>query len=271
MNSGKCIVINADRSLLRADGTKIYARFFLALITAAAEERMSTIPKEKRLPCFVYMDEFGNYAKDADEHITTLFDRAREAKVGMIASHTKLDDLDPSTAASLITNTHIKFAADLSPQDAEKLAKAMGDCETEIIQERPKFSFAAFIKGATDRPVPLDFQPGALARLPHMTNSEFERVRANMRQRYSIPPEEQRRPPPPPPGPQPQPPRQPPGDGGAPAIDLEQGDDGIYRAEQTGLPARYQPQRQPDPPPATRRRRPKKRRGPLTGDIDTSS
>ncbi len=56
MNSGKVILINAAKDLLKEQGAQIFGRFFIALIAQAAQKR-AILPVNERLPTFVYIDE----------------------------------------------------------------------------------------------------------------------------------------------------------------------------------------------------------------------
>ena len=60
MNAGRVILINTAKELLKQTGTEILGRFFIAMIAQAAQER-AVLPKGKRLPCFVYIDECQDY------------------------------------------------------------------------------------------------------------------------------------------------------------------------------------------------------------------
>ncbi len=53
---GKVILINAEKGLLKEEGTELFGRFFLALINQAAAQR-SSLPIDQRMPCYVYVDE----------------------------------------------------------------------------------------------------------------------------------------------------------------------------------------------------------------------
>lgn len=186
----KIIVINADRNLLGKQGTEVYARFFIALIGAMARERL-TLPESERKPCYVYLDEFGDYAGKADTHITDLLTQARKVKVGLTIGHTKLIDLSDETAAALEGLTSSKYMADIRPQDASRLARSLR-CEPEFIQNQPQGTFAAYIKGATTTALPLTFKPDALKAYTRMEDEEFEQVRWKMREQYAQWPEQER-------------------------------------------------------------------------------
>ena len=87
MNRGSLILINTAKDLLKQEGCEILGRFFIALLCQAAQERAS-IPEEKRLPTFVYIDEAHDYF---DESMENLLNQARKYKVGLVLAHQNLD------------------------------------------------------------------------------------------------------------------------------------------------------------------------------------
>ena len=103
------ILINAEKGLLKDEGTELFGRFFLGLINQAAAQRTS-IPKDKRLPYYVYVDECHNYIKN-DPKIQVILAEARQQKVGVILAHQFLSQIDPPVRAALNANTGIKMAA----------------------------------------------------------------------------------------------------------------------------------------------------------------
>ena len=79
MNRGGLILINTAKDLLKQEGCEILGRFFIALISQAAQER-SAIAEDRRRSTFVYIDEAQDYF---DESIQSLFNQARKYKVGL--------------------------------------------------------------------------------------------------------------------------------------------------------------------------------------------
>jgi type IV secretory pathway VirB4 component len=108
---GKVILINAEKGLLKDEGTELFGRFFLALINQAAAQR-SSMPADKRLPCYVYVDECHNYIKN-DPKIQIILAEARQQKVGVILANQYLGQIDPPVRNALAANTSIKMAARL--------------------------------------------------------------------------------------------------------------------------------------------------------------
>lgn len=181
MNAGKVILINTAKDLLKENGTEIFGRFFIAMITQAAQERAVLAPGE-RLPTFVYIDEANDYF---DRNIGIILSQARKYNVGMVLAHQFLGQLDTKLYEAVAANTSIKFAGGVSAKDARPLA---GDLRTEagFIERQPRLSFAAFIKGSHDRAVSLIVEPGQMEALPRMTEDEHVAMRDQMRERYAV-------------------------------------------------------------------------------------
>lgn len=194
MNAGKVICINTAKSLLQQSGTEIFGRFFIALIAQAVQER-ETLPEKERVPCFVYIDEFGDYAQNADTFITQLFQQARKYKIGMCVAHQSLTDLSSKTADVLATNTSIKFVGGVSYGDTVRLARELR-VPPKFIEEQPKGTFAVFIRGLTKTALSLSIPFGVMEDAPTMGKKEFQAVRDAMRAKYATKKQE---PPPPPP------------------------------------------------------------------------
>ena len=105
MNRGGLILINTAKDLLKQDGCEILGRFFIALISQAAQER-AAIPEDLRRSTFVYIDEAQDYF---DESIQSLFNQARKYKVGLIIAHQNLDQFDQKLRAAVLSSTSIKL------------------------------------------------------------------------------------------------------------------------------------------------------------------
>jgi hypothetical protein len=183
MNGGKVILINAAKDLLKQQGTELFGRFFVALIAQASAER-ATLPRHKRLPCFVYIDECQDYiAKDAN--IAAILEQARKQNVGLIVAHQYLTQLSQSILDGLHANTSIKFAGGVSDRDAHALARNMRTTP-EFIESQVKGSFAAYVRNFVPNAVSLRIPFGDLEGREQMTTEEQNAVRAQMRARYAV-------------------------------------------------------------------------------------
>lgn len=186
MNAGKVILINTAKDLLKQTGTEIFGRFMIAMITQAAQER-AALPKQERLPCYLYIDEFADYCggSDSDKFVTNILQQARKQRVSLCVAHQMLADLKGRTAESLAANTSIKMAGGTSHADAAKLARDLRTTP-EFIENQPKGSFAAFIRNTTPTALSMRFPLGYLDGFPRMSESEWHQVRTDMRHRYAV-------------------------------------------------------------------------------------
>jgi hypothetical protein len=182
MNAGKLILINTSKSLLKEQGTEIFGRFFIALIAQAAQER-ATLRDYDRLPAMVYIDEAQDYF---DQNIGLILSQARKYKVGMIMAHQYLGQLSNGLQEGFEANTSIKLAGGVSARDARALAGQMS-CDAEIIQSQPKGTFATYIRGLTQRAVPVSFPFFVLEKRLQATKTALAAIRQHSRDAYAEP------------------------------------------------------------------------------------
>ncbi|WP_299742575.1 DUF87 domain-containing protein [uncultured Tateyamaria sp.] len=182
LNAGKLILINTSKSLLKEQGTEIFGRFFIALITQAAQER-ATIPDWERLPAHVYIDEAQDYF---DANIGIILSQARKYRVGLTMAHQFLGQLSSGLPDAMEANTSIKLAGGVSAKDARALASQMS-ADAEMIQRQPKGTFATFLRGLTGKAVPIAFPFFVLEKFPMTTKEEGEAIVQHSRNAYAEP------------------------------------------------------------------------------------
>lgn len=184
MNSGKVILINAAKDLLKQNGTEVFGRFFIALIAQAAAER-ATLKLSQRLPTYVYIDECQDYIA-SDSNFTGILEQARKQKVGLIVAHQYLTQLSQDILDSLHANTSIKFAGGVSDRDAHALARNMRTTP-DFLESQTKGSFAAYVRNFTPNAVSLRIPFGQLEAQDRMTAEEAGALRDRMRAQYAVP------------------------------------------------------------------------------------
>jgi hypothetical protein len=182
MNAAKLILINTSKSLLKEQGTEIFGRFFIALIAQAAQER-ATLPARDRLPVMVYVDEAQDYF---DHNIGVILSQARKYKVGMIMAHQYLGQLSSGLQEAFEANTSIKLAGGVSARDARALAGQM-NADADLIQRQPKGTFATFVRGLTERAVPVSFPFFVLENMARAEKEDLAAIRQHSRQAYAEP------------------------------------------------------------------------------------
>lgn len=181
MNSGKVILINTAKELLKQQGTEIFGRFFIAMIAQATQER-ATLSAGSRMPTFVYVDECQDYM---DANVALILEQARKFNVGMVLAHQYIGQLAPKLQESFSANTSIKFAGGVSDKDARALS-GMLRCTPEFIEAQPKGYFAAFVRNYTDHAISLGVPFGYLESLERMSDDDWTAVREKMRERYAV-------------------------------------------------------------------------------------
>ena len=182
LNADKLILINTSKSLLKEQGTQILGRFFIAMIAQAAQER-ATLPDNQRMPTMVYIDEAQDYF---DQNIGLILSQARKYRVGMIMAHQYLGQLTSGLQEAFEANTSIKLAGGVSARDARTLAGQMS-ADAEMIQHQPKGTFATFVRGLTERAVPISFPFFVLEKRPQASKEEIEAIRKHSRKSYAEP------------------------------------------------------------------------------------
>jgi hypothetical protein len=183
MGSAKVILINLPHSLLQEEGVEIVGRFFISMILLAAFKRQ-LLPRNERLPCFVYIDECQDFIK-RDPKIPSILDQARKLNVGLILAHQRLQQLQPSVLDALYGATAIKFASKVSDAAAHALARDMGTTP-EFIRDQPPYHFAAFIRGFTNNALSIRIPHTDMNRMRRMTATEHAAVRQHLREKYAI-------------------------------------------------------------------------------------
>jgi len=118
MNEGKIVLVNLAKGLLSERLASFFGRLLLAKLQAAAFQRIR-MPKERRRPFFVYVDEFQNLA---GQHFITLLSEGRKFGVGLVLANQYLTQIqDQRLREGLLSNVGNFLIFRVSPQDAELL------------------------------------------------------------------------------------------------------------------------------------------------------
>jgi hypothetical protein len=182
MNSGKVILIDTAKDLLKENGTEVFGRFFIALIANAAQER-ATLHHSQRLPCFVYIDECHDYIS-SDANVTSILEQARKQNVGLVLAHQYLAQISQGVLESLFANTSIKFVGGVSDRDAHAIARELR-CTPAFVQQQSTGAWAAYVKNVTAQAISLKIPFGTMEALGKMAQSERLQVQQHMRSRYA--------------------------------------------------------------------------------------
>jgi hypothetical protein len=178
MNAGKVILINTAKSLLQPKGCEAFGRFFLALITMAAQRRATMA---KKLPCHVFIDEVGDYASDAN--LNTIIEQCRKQKIALTVAHQNCSQLSQRVLDTFQT-VAIKCAASLTARDAGIMASGM-KANPQHLQDQTKGTFMVYVRGVTPRALPVTVPFGVLEGMEMIDDEQLEHLRNKLRELYA--------------------------------------------------------------------------------------
>ena len=187
MNSGKIILINTSKALLKEEGSAIFGKFFLAAIAQAIGER-AVLDEGERTETIIYLDEAHEYA---DQSLEVLLNQGRKYKAGIIFAHQYLDQLESRTKQALLANASIKIAGGLSSKDNLALAREMGTTPEFLSSLRKedwsKTEFGLWIKHQIPEALKLNIPFGLLESAKLLDSFGAQLLLDQNRQLYCVP------------------------------------------------------------------------------------
>ncbi|MEM2145355.1 MAG: type IV secretory system conjugative DNA transfer family protein [Candidatus Jordarchaeaceae archaeon] len=138
MDNKKILLIKLDRGRLKENGDLI-GSLLMTKIRMAAFSR-SDIPKEKRVPFYLYIDESQNFA--TKEFIDTLSEAGKYG-LSLIMAHQNLSQLPKDLQDSILTNCGVQCYFRVCRRDAEILAKEAFETtgtEVKAVRLTPEYS-----------------------------------------------------------------------------------------------------------------------------------
>jgi hypothetical protein len=153
----KIVLVNTRLTPLK-QAHQILGRYIIALAQDAIMSRT------ERHPCFIFIDEFQEFADE--EKTPQMLRLIREYSAGAVLAHQNMycDELNESIRNAISTNTSIKYCASPEAQDLSYMARDLR-CEPEFLQKmtieknhkynrddrsetpRDKVQFACFVRG----------------------------------------------------------------------------------------------------------------------------
>jgi len=183
LQRGTVILINTSKEFLGPEGSKIFGRFWVAMLAQVAIRR-AVIPTYARVDTHVYIDEAHEVI---DEKAEEILNQARKYRIGLTLAHQNLGQLTSAARATLAASTSIKMLGGVSKADADTYS---GDLRTtpERIMSAMKRSggaeFITFVKNHMPQAQMLNVSFGAFDRMDEMSGGSYEDMRDNIRARY---------------------------------------------------------------------------------------
>jgi hypothetical protein len=142
MDNKKILLVKLDRGRLKESG-ELLGSLLLSKIQMAAFSR-TDMPESERVPFYLYIDEFQNFA--TENFIETLSE-ARKYRFSLVLAHQNLAQLPMKLQASIMANCSIQSYFRISRSDASVLAK---EALTSIYTQPP--GWEAYIQHLQDLP-----------------------------------------------------------------------------------------------------------------------
>ena len=189
MQSGKVVLVNTSKALLKSDASALFGRYMIALVIRAVYERVAS---PDRHPAFLIVDEASEYF---DDNIQMLLEQARKFNVGLVLAHQHLDQLSMSLRSAIAANTAIKLAGGVNDRDARALAADMRTSAEFItsMQKRPRSTeFACHVRSTTTNALRLEVPFGTLESAPKVSKTQWLQLLERSKARYAARPVEPR-------------------------------------------------------------------------------
>ena len=118
MDRRRILLVKLDKGKLK-DSADLLGSLVMAKVQVAAFSR-SDVPQRKRVPFYLYIDEFQNFASDS---FATILSEARKYGLSLVMAHQTLAQISPELRSLILGNTGIQVYFRVNRQDAQLLAK----------------------------------------------------------------------------------------------------------------------------------------------------
>ena len=121
MDSNKIFLVNLSKGTLGTDGAHLLGSLLLTSLSSASFSRIN-IEEKKRVPFFIYLDEFQNYTTAS---LTNMFSELRKFKIGFVLAHQYLHQLQADIKNAVLGNIGTIICFKLGQADAKYMAQEL--------------------------------------------------------------------------------------------------------------------------------------------------
>jgi len=137
LNSGKILILNLAKSNMGKQASPIFGKLILALIQGIALRR-NRIPKEFRIPTFLFIDEFQNFVTASAEDVLA---ESRKYAISMLLAHQVIGQkMNTEMRNIILGNTTIKIVDKNGHATLDAMSKEI-DIGLDKLKKIPKYSF----------------------------------------------------------------------------------------------------------------------------------
>lgn len=119
MDEKKILIVNLSKGKIGEDAMALLGSMIVTRVQLAAMSR-ADVPPDQRPDCFLYVDEFQNFATDS---FATILSEARKYNLGLTMAHQYIAQLSDTVKDAVIGNVGTMILFRLGTPDAESLQK----------------------------------------------------------------------------------------------------------------------------------------------------
>jgi hypothetical protein len=120
----KVLLVNLNKGAVGSETAQLLGSLLLGQLWQAIQRR-SRIPRERRHPVVLYLDEFHDYLRLPND-LGDVLVQARGLGVGVVAAHQHLGQLAPAIRSAVAANAQTRIVFGLGYDDAAVMARVLG-------------------------------------------------------------------------------------------------------------------------------------------------
>lgn len=182
INKKCCIIFNLDKGKMGTEVSSYFGKFVVSMLQVIAMQR-GGLPPERKVPVYLYADEFHNYTTEAMKDILA---EARSNKLYLILAQQLIGQgiTERDFKRILLGNTNVKILAKSTQENCKDLEDEMG-IPLEQLLRLPKFYY--YVKIGNGKAFRLKGWDGLINEKNAMNVQEWQSILQEQVQRYYAP------------------------------------------------------------------------------------
>lgn len=176
MDQKKILIVNLSKGIIGEMNMQLLGMIFISKLQMAAMSR-ADIPEDQRVPFYLYVDEFQNFATD---NISQIFSESRKYKLALLVANQFIGQLRDDIKAAVFGNVGTLISFRVGAEDGEYVAKQFEPEFTQqdlINQENYHAIIKMIVNGLPSRPFNIVANPPQPGQPPEITKAIKELAR----------------------------------------------------------------------------------------------
>jgi len=135
MNNNKILLVKLSQGLIGEQNSYLLGTLIISKLNQCAQARQQ-LQQDKRVPFFLYIDEFQNFITDS---LSSILSGARKYGLGLVLAHQSMEQVnakDKEVAESILSNPYTRICFRLGDSDAKKLENSFASFESYDLQNQ---------------------------------------------------------------------------------------------------------------------------------------